>query len=192
MGILETLFGRTKPLKSKSEQLFAMATASITLQTKLDLQPSGAAGIVFRPVDSSYFREAEQELDGLLKLSSKEENVQVETQTDRYGFRWIILHDQSFEDLVATIHMVSLTLTDKGFGEQLLAAVFRMNQADAGNRPVYWVYNYKRGSFYPFVPQGSSERRDNAAELHFSAVMDGELPIEKAPEHWYPLWGIPF
>jgi hypothetical protein len=192
MGILETLFGRTKPVKSKSEQLFAMATASITLQTKLDLQASGAAGIVFRPVDSSYFREAEQELDGLLKLSSKEESVQVESQTDRYGFRWIILHDQVFEDLVATIHMVSLTLTEKGFGEQLLAAVFRLNQADAGDRPVYWVYNYKRGSFYPFVPQGATERRDNAAELHFASVMDGELPVEKAPEHWYPLWGIPF
>jgi hypothetical protein len=192
MGILETLFGRTKPIKSKSEQLFAMSTASITLQTKLDLVASGAAGIVFRPVDSSYFREAEQELGGLLNLSSKEENVQVETETDRFGFRWIILHDPAFEDLVATIHMVSITLTDKGFGEQLLAAVFRLNQADAGHRPVYWVYNYKRGSFYPFVPQGSAERRDNAAELHFSSVMDGELPIEKAPEHWYPLWGIPF
>ena len=192
MGILETLFGRTKPVKSKSEQLFAMSTASITLQTKLDLQAAGAAGIVFRPVDSSYFREAEQELSGLLALSSKENAVQVTTETDRYGFRWVILHDQDFEDLVATIHMVSLTLTDKGFSEQLLAAVFRLNQADAGNRPVYWVYNYKRGSFYPFVPQGSGERRDNAAELHFSSVMDGELPIEKAPEHWYPLWGIPF
>jgi len=192
MGFLETLFGRTKPVKSKSEQLFAMSTASITLQTKLDLQAAGAAGIVFRPVDSSYFREAEQELSGLLALSSKEDAVHVESQTDRFGFRWIILHDSEFEDLVATIHMVSLTLTEKGFGDQLLAAVFRLNQGDAGNRPVYWVYNYKRGSFYPFVPQGSGERRDNAAELHFSSVMDGELPIEKAPEHWYPLWGIPF
>jgi hypothetical protein len=192
MGLLDTLFGRTKPVKSKSEQLFAMATASITLQTKLDLQASGAAGIVFRPVDSSYFRQAEQELDELLKLSSKEESVSVQTETDSYGFRWIVLRDNAFEDLVATIHMVSLTLTDKGFSEQLLAAVFRLNQADAGSRPVYWVYNYKRGSFYPFVPQGSSERRDNAAELHFATVMDGELPVEKAPEHWYALWGIPF
>ena len=192
MGLLDTLFGRTKPVKSKSEQLFAMATASITLQTKLDLQAAGAAGIVFRPIESSYFRQAEEELSQLLDLSSKESTVSVRTETDEFGFRWIILSDKAFEDLVATIHMVSLTLTDKGFSEQLLAAVFRMNQADAGNRPVYWVYNYKRGSFYPFVPEGSAQRRDNAAELHFSTIMDGELPIEKAPEHWYALWGIPF
>ena len=86
--------------------------------------------------------------------------------------------------------MVSITLTEKGFSEQLLAAVFKMTQADAGDRGVYWVYSYKRGSFYPFVPQGSEQRRDNAAELHFATIMDGELPVEKAAEHWYALWGF--
>ena len=192
MGILDAIFGRTKPVKSKSEQLFAMATASVTLQTKLDLQTAGAAGIVFRPVDSSYFRQAEEELGQLLALSSKESSVAVRSETDNFGFRWTVLTDPAFEDLVATIHMVSITLTEKGFGEQLLAAVFRFNQADSGSRPVYWVYNYKRGSFYPFIPQGGGEHRDNAAELHFSTIMDGELPVEKAPDHWYALWGIPF
>lgn len=191
MGLLDTLFGRTKPVKSKSEQLFAMATAAVTLQTKLDLQPAGAAAIVFRPVDSTYFRQAEQELNQLLELSGRETKTQIHTETDSFGFRWVVLQDQVFEDLVATIHMVSLTLSDKGFGDQLLAAVFRFNQADAGNRAVYWIYNYKRGSFYPFVPLDNSQRRDNAAELHFSAVMDGELPVEKAAEHWFALWGIP-
>lgn len=192
MGLLDTLFGRTKPVKSKSEQLFAMATASITLQTKLDLQAAGAAGVVFRPVESSYFRQAEEELTQLLGLSSKESSIGVRTETDEFGYRWILLTDPAFEDLVANIHMVSLTLTDKGFGDQLLAAVFRTNQLDAGNRPVYWVYNYKRGSFYPFVPEAGAQRRDNSAELHFASIMDGELPVEKSPEYWYPLWGIPF
>ncbi|MGI8551342.1 MAG: PspA-associated protein PspAB [Dehalococcoidia bacterium] len=192
MGLLDTLFGRSKPVKSKSEKLFAMSTASVTLQVKLDLQPAGASGIVFRPVDSSYFRQAEQELSQLLELSGKETKTKVRTETDSFGFRWVILQDPVFEDLVATIHMVSITLTDKGFGDQLLAAVFRFDQASSGKRAVYWVYNYKRGSFYPFVPQTGQERRDNSAELHFASVMEGELPVEKAPEQWYALWGIPF
>lgn len=192
MGFLDSLFGRTKPVKSKSEQLFAMSTAAITLQTKLDLTPAGTAGIVFRPVDSSYFRQAEQELSQLLALSGKETKTGVRTDTDSFGFRWVILQDRVFEDLVATIHMVSLTLSDKGFGDQLLAAVFRFSQTDAGSRAVYWIYNYKRGSFYPFIPLGGAERRDNAAELHFASVMEGELPVEKSPDAWYALWGIPF
>lgn len=192
MGILETLFGRSTPVKSKSEQLFAMSTASISLETKLALISAGAAGIVFRPVQSSYFREAEDELKQLLALGDKETKTAFRSETDSFGFRWVVLQDKVFEDLVATIHMVSLTLTDKGFGDQLLAAVFRFNQTDAANRPAYWIYNYKRGTFYPFVPQGSDQRRDNAAELHFAAIMERELPVEKAPEHWFALWGIPF
>jgi hypothetical protein len=192
MGILDALFGRSKPVASKSEQLFAIATASVTLQTKLDLEPSGSAGVVFRPVDSSYFREAEAEIAQLLALHDGANQVQTRTQTDDFGFRWIVLSSPVFEDLVANVHMVSLTLTEKGFGEQLLAAVFRANQADADNRAVYWIYNYKRGSFYPLIPKGAAQQRDNAAELHFASVMEGELPIEKGPEYWYAIWGMPF
>jgi hypothetical protein len=192
VGIFDALFGRTKPVQSKSEALFAMATASVTLATKLNLQPSGNAGVVFRPVESSYFRQAEQDLTDLLQISKKDDQIDVQSQTDEYGYRWILLNDSRFEDLVANIHMVSLTLTDKGFGDQLLAAVFRTNQRDAGNRAVYWIYNYKRGKFYPFVPQGGSQQRDMAAEMQFATIMDGELPMEKSPEYLYPLWGIPF
>jgi hypothetical protein len=192
VGIFDALFGRTKPVQSKSEALFAMATASVTLATKLDLQPSGGAGVVFRPVDSSYFRQAEQDLSDLLQLSKKEDSIEVQTQTDEFGYRWILLNDVRFSDLVANIHMVSLTLTDKGFGDQLLAAVFRTNQRSAGDRAVYWIYNYKRGKFYPFVPEGGPQQRDMAAEMQFATIMDGELPIEKSPEYLYPLWGIPF
>jgi len=192
MGILDALFGRSKPVSSKSEQLFAMATASVTLQTKLDLQAACSAGVVFRPVDSSYFREAETEVQQLLGLGDADHAVQTRTETDSFGFRWIVITSDVFEDLVANVHMVSLTLSEKGFGEQLLAAVFRMNQTDANNRAVYWIYNYKRGSFYPLIPQGSAQQRDNASELHFASVMEHELPVEKGPEYWYAIWGMPF
>jgi len=192
MGILDALFGRSKPVSSKSEQLFAIATASVTLQTKLDQQPAGSAGVVYRPVDSSYFREAETEVQQLLGLGDADHPVQTRTETDSFGFRWIVITSGVFEDLVANVHMVSLTLSEKGFGDQLLAAVFRMNQTDADNRAVYWIYNYKRGAFYPLIPRGDAQQRDNASELHFASVMEHELPIEKGPEYWYAIWGMPF
>jgi len=103
----------------------------------------------------------------------------------------IILADDQFEDLVANLHMVSITLTEKGFGDQLLAAAFRMNQAGAGNRAVYWVYSYKRGTFYPFVPAPGDQQRDTESELRWKAQMANELPIEQELERWFPLWGIP-
>jgi len=189
VGLLDTLLGRTKPVKSKSEALFAMATAQITLETKLHLTPAHRAGVVFRPVESSYFDEAEQQLQAMLGQSGKDENLKYETQTDSYGYRWIIVENESFEELVAALHMVSITLADQGFGDQLLAAGFRFDTAD---HPVYWIYNYKRGAFYPFVPARGEKQRDNGEELRLGAVIGKELPVEKATDRWFALWGIPF
>jgi hypothetical protein len=183
----DSLLGRTQPVKSQLDKLFAMSTAYVTLTVDMSQKAAGRAGLCFRPVTSSQFATLETDLNDLLKVSGKESGTTICTTTDPYGFQWVVLEDAEFENLVATVHLVSLTLQDGGFGEQLLAAVFKFEGAE---RPAYWIYNYKRGSFYPFVPSGE-RRRDNATELRLAAVMDRELPVEKDFERWYPLWGIP-
>jgi hypothetical protein len=62
---------------------------------------------------------------------------------------------------------------------------------DDRKRPLYWIYNYKRGSFYPFVPASGAEQRDNERELVLKAQIGAELPVEPELERWFPLWGIP-
>jgi len=62
---------------------------------------------------------------------------------------------------------------------------------DAKGRPLYWIYNYKRGSFYPFVPASGQQQRDNERELQLRAQIGRELPVEAELERWFPLWGIP-
>ncbi len=188
MKILDILLGRTQPVQSKLERLFAISTAYITLTAELQLQPSNRAGVCFRPLESGQFEELQPELDGLLRISGRETGATIQTQMDSFGFQWVTLEDPQFEDLVTTIHLVSMTLQDHGFGDQLLAAVFKFS--DKG-QPIYWVYNYKRGTFYPFVPRGQSRDRDNATELRLKAAMQKELPIEPELERWYPLWDIP-
>lgn len=188
MGLFDALFGRSKPVQSQTEKLFAISTARVTLEMNVGLTPSTRAGVVFRPIQSGMFEEAERELGELLQLTTKEAGSTIRQMGDEFGFRWVLVEDREFEDLVATIHMVSLTLQDKGFRDQLLAAVFRF---DKDGQAVYWLYNYKRGAFYPFVPI-SGQRRDNGAELRYAALMERELPVEKQTDQWYPLWGIPF
>ncbi|MFN8556355.1 MAG: hypothetical protein U0531_03045 [Dehalococcoidia bacterium] len=188
MGLFDALFGRSKPVRSQTEKLFAIATARVTLETQLGMAAGANAGVVFRPLQSSTFEDATRELDELLALSARESGSQIRRQRDEFGFEWVLVHDEQFEDLVATIHMVTLTLAERGFRDQLLAAAFRF---DKDGRPLYWLYNYKRGAFYPFAPAGP-QRRDNAAELRYGAVMERELPIEKQTDQWYPIWGIPF
>ena len=55
MKILDILFGRTQPVQSKLERLFAISTAYITLTAELQLQPSNRAGVCFRPLESGQF-----------------------------------------------------------------------------------------------------------------------------------------
>lgn len=189
MSFLDALFGRTRPAPSRLEQIFAISTAYVTMNTKLGLRTSNRAGICYKPVESSTYHEAHKEVEDLLEVSAKATGSAITTTKDDYGFQWIAVEDEDFEDLVNTIYMVSQTLHEGGFGEQLLAAVFSF--VDRNGKPVFWVYNYKRGKFYPFIPKGSGTSRDNASELHMRSVMDPELPIEPQLERWYALWGTP-
>lgn len=188
MSLFDILLGRTGLPKNAAEKLFAISTATITLETKFGAKPSGKCGICFKPVTSSYFEECEAEIKGLLEVARKETSTQIETVKDNLGYQWVLLVDKEFEDVVATVHMVSQTLQEHGFGGQLLAAVFQF--ADAEAQDIYWIYNYKRGNFYPFVPK-PNKQRDNPYELRLKAVMEQEMPIEPELERWYPLWDIP-
>lgn len=186
----DSLLGRTRPAPPTIERLFAMSTAQISMESQLGMKAGDRAGISFRPVDSAYFDRLTSELDDMLKISTEATNTKFETQTDQYRFRWVLLTDDQFEDLVATIHIISQTLIEHQFGEQLLTAVFRYTTAQG--QPVYWLYNYKRGTFYPFAPTGKGRERDNALELRLSNAMGRELPIEEQLERWYPVWDVPF
>ena len=56
----------------------------------------------------------------------------LERRTDDYGYVWVVVRDEDFEDLVTSTHVVSSELSAYGFGEQLLAAAFRF---DSDGRP---------------------------------------------------------
>jgi hypothetical protein len=192
MGFLDAIFGRQRPIRPSEERLFAISTAELTLRTSLQLQAGNIAGICFQAVASSPFKQILADLNQLMQVTARDGTVTARPYEDALGYKWILLESSDFQTLVATIHMVSQTLLEQGYGEQLLAAVFRFNDEDG--RPVYWIYNYKRGKFYPFVPRpdSHSHRRDNAEELRLSAAMDRELPIEPELERWYALWDLPF
>ena len=189
MGLLSVLFGGSKLRKPNRDEFFAIITAEFSLRGRTDLRPSGMAGIVFNPVESSFFSALDSELRDLLRISGRETDTKFDITDDGFGTRWVVFDDPDFEDLATTIHMVGETITDHGFGDRLVAAVFRF---DYEGKKAYWIYGIKRGRFYPFVLAGDHER-DNAAEMRLGALMEDEkIPVEKSLEQWYSLWGIPF
>ena len=116
--------------------------------------------------------------------------AKVETRDDDYGFRWVIVRTDKIEDLVVQINGVSSSVEAAGYGERLLCAVFSFK--DAAGVPINFIYNYKRGSWYPFVAAPGDKQRNTERELQLKAQIGGELPIEPELERWFPLWGIPF
>ena len=147
------------------------------------------AGVVVNPVESSYFDNLDSEIRTLLEISGRATGTRFHVADDEFGTRWVVLDDPHFEDLVSTIHTVSETIIDHGFADRMLAAVFGFEYL---GRPAYWLYNYKQGRFYPFVPTGARER-DYATEMRLGEVMREErIPVERKLENWYALWGIPF
>lgn len=194
--LVNAVLGKSTLPKAKSEKLFAMSTASITLESNLGLKPSGSAGICFKPIGASAYESTRKEIQELLEYSSKETETEFKLEKDEFNFLWAIFKDPDLEDLVANIHLVSETLEERGFGEQLLCAIYRFDsEPEAGKsgrgETVYWIYNFKQGTYYPFIPL-SGKQRDSPFEFKLRSEMEREMPIEENVEKWYPLWGIPF
>ena len=83
---------------------------------------------------------------------------------------------------------MSTELQGGGYGDRLLAAVFAFEEK---GKPVYFIYNFKRGAFYPFVPSGGEKKRDTPRELRLKAQLANEMPFEEDTTRWFPLWEIP-
>jgi hypothetical protein len=56
---------------------------------------------------------------------------------------------------------------------------------------VQLIYGFKRGAFWPFVPTGEGQRRDNAYELRLKNELERELPIEQDLSRWLGLFDAP-
>jgi hypothetical protein len=144
---------------------------------------------------------------------------------DSYGYHWLVVDDADIGELVTRIHMVNSSLSDSGWGPQLLCSVFGLASlpgSDSASDPAsdtsvgalpsdpasdpmpeptpgpghpipstsYLVYLFKRGTFYPFVPEGH-EKRNIEQELKLKSLVADDLIVESDLDRWFPLWDLP-
>jgi PspA associated protein B len=189
VGFFDVLRGGSRKLKQPApDRLFAMSTAGVTMDTGMGLSSAGKAAIVFQPLATSDFDEIVSEMEEVLAGTGEETGTTIAKSDDEFGYRWMVLSDPDLEDLVVGVNAISTALVGGGYGDRVLCAVFAFRD---DKRPLYWIYNYKRGSFYPFVPARGEQQRDSEAELRLKAQIGAELPLEPELERWFPLWGIP-
>ncbi|MFB7556213.1 PspA-associated protein PspAB [Streptomyces brevispora] len=192
MGLLDTILGRSKPVRPDLDQLFAVPSAALTLQAATGFVPTGLGSVCFAGVEGGTFARIQQDVRELLDADTARGGVPVEFSRDSYGYTWLLTR-QPAEDtasLVNDLHAVNTLLQDGGFGPQLLCSLISFR--DERQRPLALVYLYKRGTFYPFAPvPGSGEKRDNELELQVRAALGDDLRVEKDLARWFPVWGAP-
>lgn len=189
MGLRDTLFGRTKQVAPNLDNLFALPTAALTLESELDLVSSGQAGLCFKSGSGESTLTADDDIKQLLDFD--ETNNKVTLTTDDLGFKWLVVTDPDFEALVTRIHAADTSMVEHGLGPRLLCAVFGfVAKTPPGEGSVRMVYLMKQGTFYPFAPTGPSQR-DNELELRVKSFLGTDLPIEKDLARWMALWNLP-
>jgi len=200
VGLRDVLTGRHEVKGPAPDRLFAISTAYVTLESEHQIDPTGTAAIVFQALATSEFEATLRDMGEVVRATGGDSGTSVSTQDDSFGYRWMILRNPEgtpcVEDLAVGINAVSGSIETAGHGERLLCAVFAF--ADAHKQRIYFIYNYKRGFWYPFVPAAGTGtagdaggQRSTERALQIKAQMSSELPMEPELERWFPLWGIP-
>jgi hypothetical protein len=146
--------------------------------------------MVFQPLGTADFDSIMKDMEEVLRATGEEAGTKIESRDDTFGYRWMVLADPDFEDLVVGLNAVNSALRDGGYADRVLAAVFPFR--DERGQAVSFIYNVKRAAFYPFVPKaGASQARDNERELRIKAQFERDLPMEQDLGRWFPLWGAP-
>ncbi|MBD8869114.1 PspA-associated protein PspAB [Nocardioides donggukensis] len=187
MGFWDAMRGRTRPKQAELDALFMVPSAAITLETAAGLVPTGEGAVCFRAAEGAAFSRTQADVVTLLDADG---GRPVRSTVDRFGFTWLVTHDDDITQLCTELHAVNTALEAEGFGPSLLCSLVPFADPLDPDRRVGLVYLYKRGTFYPFAPRGE-ERRDNLLEIQVRDQLSGELPIEADLQRWLAVWGAP-
>lgn len=179
-----------------SDIIFSLSSSHITLDTNIGLVTTGRCALVIKTNSGQYFREMQQEVKRFLDAMEREESSSVDlhhdTITDYHGYLWIVLYAKRIEDLLVGLTAVGDLIIERGFSNQILAAVFQFYNERDNNQSSFLVYDYKSNKFYPFIPLNHKRKtRDTTAEVRIMETMVDEMPFEKDKELWRPLWNLP-
>jgi hypothetical protein len=189
MGFMDVILGRRKQAKPDLDQLFAVPSAAITLQTSGGFRPTGVGSVCYRANEGAAFATMQDDVQRLLDADG---GPAVERVTDDFGFTWLVCRQQpdDVSELVTELHAVNRALEDAGFGASLLCSLVVFEHFDG--RRLGLVYLYKQGTFYPFAPVlGNREHRDNGLELQVRGLLGNDLVVEQDLSRWMAIWGAP-
>jgi hypothetical protein len=182
------------------EGIFSLTSAYVTLEAKLGLRSTNRCGICIKNVNGTYFSDTIKEVQEFLRISRSEFRTEYNLVNDKYGYLWLMIRGISIEDILVASNGIAEIITERGFKDQMLAAVFEFSKTVSPNSHLnspelerqFLIFNYKRDKFYPFIPLDAQEKRRSDLELALMSIISKEIPWESDMTVWYPMWDMPF
>lgn len=184
--LVDVLFGEGAATGVEPDDLYDLSTGWVTLASH-GYESTGTAGLCFSNVSSVEFDAVVEEVEDLLAVATDGPEQSWDVVDDDYGYHWVVLSGADFEAILDGVHMVADTIVERGYESSLLSAVFAFED----DREIYWIYNFTRGTWYPFAQEGTGDR-DESLESELRGVVGTELDPETDSDRRYPLWDVPF
>jgi hypothetical protein len=186
VGFWDVVRGRQPEKRPNLDNLFAVPGAAITLQTALGMTATGVGSVCFRAAEGAASGTAEAVATALVES----DGPAVERSVDGFGFTWVVVRGSPDDvpGLVTDLHALNSELEAQGLASGLLCSL--VGFTDTAGRRLGLVYLYKRGTFYPFAPNGP-QSRDALFERQVRDQLASDLTIEQDLGRWLPLWDAP-
>ena len=183
--------GRSRTAKpAKTDRLFALSTAHVTLSTEHGIESGGRAGLVFQA-------ERDERLRDDRHATPRRSCARPARRPARRSRRprttsataGSSSSDPDVEDLVVGVNAIKDALDTGGYGDRVLAAVFKFTR----ERPAGLLHLQRqaRAPGTRSCPAPGQQQRNTERELQLKAQLGNELPFEPELERWFPLWGVP-
>src|ERR1700753_1332316 len=108
MGFLDTLFGRTKPVQPKLDDLVGLPSAAVQREAPTGFKPTGSGSVSFRAPEGKPFADIQKEVLELLDMDNGKPGggLPVEVTKDSYGYTLLVCNHMSDEidELVTDLH----------------------------------------------------------------------------------------
>ena len=128
-------------------------------------------------------------MEELLKSTGEDTGTTIDKQDDKFGYRWMVLTDPDFEDLVVGVNASPARsrpeATATGCWRRCSASATRTTSPSTGSTTTSAARSTR--SCRP----AESSSATPSASCSLKAQIGAELPVEAQLERWFPLWDIP-
>lgn len=150
-------------------------------------ESSDRAGIMLRSAGDKGI----EDVDAVRSVLTVDTDCPYEVVEDEFGSIWVRFDGESIEAVATSVRTIAEALWESHFDDEyVLLAAFAVTLTELNDEPLYWVYVFEHGYWYPSFPDECSWR----LYYHEDAIKDwggAHLDIDPDESRHYRIEGVP-